>query len=79
MTDASDKLQPANRDDLLANLSYGMRFNTSGKPIRGAHDVAVAALAETVLGHLERSGYVVMKKPAASAPSVPASPGRLTE
>ena len=64
MTNQPEKLRPANRDDLLASIEFGMKFNR-GKASNAAREVAASALARMVLEHLESSGYVVMKSPSA--------------
>ncbi len=60
-------------DDLLSTLSYGLRFNTVGKPHRLGSDVAAQLAAEMLVQHLEQSGFVIMRKPPAHA-AIAASP-----
>jgi hypothetical protein len=66
-----EPLRPATRDELLFTLSYGLTHRTSGKPHRAAGDAMATIAAETLIEHLERSGYVVMKKPAPKRHSIP--------
>ncbi len=64
MTDAPDRLTPATPDDLADALAFALRFD--GR--RRKHDAAemmAAIVARRLVEHLERAGFVVMKKPPA--------------
>jgi hypothetical protein len=64
MTDASDRLTPATPEDLADALAFALRFD--GR--RRKHDAAemmARIVAKRLVEHLERSGFVVMKKPPA--------------
>ncbi len=71
MPDDDRPLRPATREDLLYTLSYGLRFNTVGKPHRHASELAASLAAELLVQHLERSGFVIMRAP----PARDSSPG----
>jgi hypothetical protein len=71
-----EPLTPASRDDLVSTLAYGLCFNESGKPHRHAQDSMARIAAETLARHLERSGFVVMKKPPMKAHSTSTGPLR---
>ncbi len=55
-------LSPATRDDLLGALSYALRFN-GRKRFLGGTELLAQITAEHLIEHLERAGFVVMKKP----------------
>ena len=56
-----DTLRPANREDALFAISYGL--NT-----KHGHNHAARVAAEVVLASLERQGFVVMRKPGLPMP-----------
>jgi hypothetical protein len=61
MTD-DDKLRPADPSDIADSLSFALLF--SGK--KRAHDsdrLTASIAAKHIVRHLERCGYVLMKKP----------------
>jgi len=55
-------LRPATRDELTQSLSFALRFN-GRKREHGADEIMARITAERLVEHLERSGYVVMRKP----------------
>jgi hypothetical protein len=62
MTDAPDRLTPATPDDLADALAFALRFDGRERK----HDAAAmtaAIVAKRLVEHLERSGFVVMKRP----------------
>jgi hypothetical protein len=63
MEDTPASLTPAKREDIAEALSYAMRFNLTGKPYRHGSEVAVPMVVDLLLDHLERSGFVLMKRP----------------
>ncbi len=74
MTDAPERLTPATPDDLADALAFALRFD--GR--RRKHDAAemmAAIVAKRLVEHLERSGFVVMKRPAIGG-SAPAYRGK---
>jgi hypothetical protein len=72
------RLLTTTRDEVLQSIEFSMKFK-QGEPPRAALDVAVHTLAQMVMDHLELSGFVFMRRPPASAPSVRSSPIPLTD
>lgn len=70
-----DTLRPATQEEISFALSYGLRFNTVGKANRAADGITASIVADMLVQHLDRSGFVVMKKPPA-LDSTPAKLGR---
>ena len=54
--------RPATRDELTQSLSFALRYN-GRKRARDADETMARITAERLVGHLERSGYVVMCAP----------------
>jgi hypothetical protein len=74
MSEAADILARATPEDLADALAFALRFH--GKKRRhDADEIMSAIVARRLVEHLERSGFVVMKKPsiAGSAPASGAS------
>ena len=63
MTDPSDKLTPADPGDLAAALAFALLFQ-GRKRVRKTDELMSAIVAKRLVEHLERAGFVVMKKPA---------------
>ncbi len=61
MPDA-DKLTPADPSDLAAALAFALRFQ-GRKRVHNADEIMSEIVAKRLVDHLERSGFVVMKKP----------------
>lgn len=61
-------LHPATAAELEETLSFALRY-AGKKRVHTADDVMARVTAERLVQHLERSGYVLMKRPVASAPS----------
>ncbi len=77
--DEGETLRPATREEVVEDLSFAMRYQ-SRKRVRDDHaDSFMARIAaERLADHLKQSGFVVMKKPPAQAPSTtPHMPSRL--
>ncbi len=66
-------LRPATTDDLVQALSFALQFE-GRKRIYHAADLMAQITAEKLVAHLERSGFVVMRKPPGVAPSTSAMP-----
>ena len=64
MTDATDRLTPAAPDDLADALAFALRFD-GRKRKHDAGEIMAAIVARRLVDHLERAGFVVMKKPPA--------------
>ena len=65
MTDR--QLTPATPDDVRESLAYALRYSRSGKRVADRDSVMASAAAEHLLEALERSGFVIMKRPPAPA------------
>jgi hypothetical protein len=64
MTDPADRLTPASPEDLADALAFALRYS-GRKRVHDAAEMAAAIVAKRLVAHLERSGFVVMKKPPA--------------
>ena len=64
MTDATDRLTPAAPDDLADALAFALRLD-GRKRKHDAGEIMAAIVARRLVDHLERAGFVVMKKPPA--------------
>ena len=61
MPDA-DHLTPASSEDLADALAFALRYS-GRKRTHDAGEIMAAIVAKRLVEHLERSGFVVMKKP----------------
>ena len=61
-------LRPASQEEIEQSLSFALRYD-GRKRVRHADDAMARITAERLVGHLLRSGYVLMRKPDAAAPS----------
>jgi hypothetical protein len=66
-------LRPATADEIAQTLAFALRFE-GRKRVRYADEIMAEITAERLVAHLERSGYVVMKKPPAVAPPTSTAP-----
>ena len=62
MPDEADELMPADPRDLACAVAFALRFE-GRKRVHNADEYMAAIAAERVVRHLERSGFVVMKRP----------------
>jgi hypothetical protein len=62
MTDAPDRLTPATPDDLADVIAFALRF-VGRKRKHDASEVMARIVAKRLVEHLERAGFVIMKKP----------------
>jgi hypothetical protein len=58
-----DKLTPADPGDLAAAIAFALRFE-GRKRVHNANEIMSEIVAKRLVEHLERSGFVVMKRPA---------------
>jgi hypothetical protein len=58
----TDKLTPADPNDLTAALAFALRFQ-GRKRVHYADELLARIVAKRLVEHLERSGFVVTKKP----------------
>ncbi len=68
MTDTS-QLRPATADEIAQTLSFALQFE-GRKRVRSADSLMAEITAERLVRHLERSGCVLMKRPAGVAPTI---------
>ena len=61
-------LRPATPREIEDTLSFALRFS-GRRRVHHADDAMARITAERLVQHLERSGYVLMKKPDREAPS----------
>jgi len=61
MPDADDKLTPADPRDLAHSIALALRFE-GRKRKHDAAEYMAAIAAKRVVRHLERAGFVIMKK-----------------
>jgi hypothetical protein len=59
---ADDKLTPADPHDLADAVAFALRFD-GRRRVHQADEYMAAIAAERVVRHLERAGFVVMKRP----------------
>jgi hypothetical protein len=62
MSDNPDRLTPAAPEDLADALAFALRFD-GRKRKHDAAEMMARIVAKRLVEHLERSGFVVMKKP----------------
>ncbi len=69
MTDADKRdLIPATAAEVEESLSFGLRY-AGKRRVHTADDVMARVTAERLVAHLERSGYVLMRRPTGAVPS----------
>ena len=66
--DDKAKLRPASPEEIEQSLSFALRYD-GRRRVRHADDAMARITAERLVLHLLRSGYVLMKRPDANAPS----------
>jgi hypothetical protein len=62
MTDPSEKLIPADPADLASAFAFALRFH-GRKRVHNADEIMAEIVAKLLVEHLERAGFVVMKRP----------------
>jgi hypothetical protein len=72
MPDAPN-LRPATADEIAQTLSFALRYD-GRKRVHHADDIMAKITAERLVRHLERSGFVLMKKPPPPSHSAGALP-----
>ena len=69
MTDDDERtLHPATVAELEDSLLFALRY-AGRKRVHTADDVMARVTAERLVQHLQRCGYVLMRRPAPNAPS----------
>ena len=66
--DDKRSLRPASAEEIEQSLSFALRFD-GRRRVHHADDAMARITAERLVQHLERSGFVLMKRPDATAPS----------
>ena len=59
---ATATLAPASSAEVTESLAYALRFDERGRPRSGGWEFAAAIAAERLVEHLERAGFVVLKR-----------------
>jgi hypothetical protein len=62
MTDAAGPLTPATPEDLVTALAFALRFQ-GRKRVHNADEIMAEIVARRLAEHLQRSGFVMMKRP----------------
>ena len=57
-----DKLTPASPEDIADALAFALRFE-GRKRVHNADELMSEIVARRLVRHLERSGFVIMRKP----------------
>lgn len=60
---AEEPLDRATPQEVVETLSYALRFGSDGRPRRTGHDFMAPLAAAQLVAHLERSRFVVMRRP----------------
>ena len=61
-------LRPASADEIVAALSFALQYE-GRKRVHDAADATGRITTERLVRHLQQSGFVIMKAPAAVAPT----------
>ena len=66
--EAARDLKPASAAELEESLSFALRY-AGRRRVHHADDVMARVTAERLVQHLQQSGFVVLKRSSATAPS----------
>ena len=72
MPDAPN-LRPASAEEIADTLSFALRYE-GRKRVHHADDAMARITAERLVRHLERCGFVLMKRPPGAAPTTAVMP-----
>ncbi|MEO3473385.1 hypothetical protein AAFN86_16065 [Roseomonas sp. CAU 1739] len=64
-------LAPVSPKEIAESIAYALRYDARGKPVSGGWELAAKLAADRLVEHLERSGFVVLKR----RPGAPHSAG----
>ncbi len=64
----ADRLRPATAAEIADSLSFALRYD-GRRRVHHADDAMARITADRLVAHLERSGFVLMKRPDAAAPT----------
>lgn len=62
------RLRPATAEEIAETLSFALRYD-GRRRVHHADDAMARITAERIVQHLERSGFVLLRRPDAVAPS----------
>ena len=68
-----DKLTPAAREDVANSISFALLWSRGRKRVHDSEAMTAALAADRIVQHLERSGFVILKRPPIGG-SVPLNP-----
>ena len=68
MTDVASQLRPASAEEIATALSFALRYD-GRRRVHDAADAMARITAARLVRHLQQSGFVIMKAPAAAAPA----------
>ena len=71
--DGKDQLREATPEELNQTLAFALSFD-GRKSVHSANEFMARITADRLIEHLDKSGYVVMKKPPVAAPSTHSKP-----
>ena len=69
----NSNLRPASAEEIANALSIALRYD-GRKRVHHADDAMARITADRLVRHLERSGFVLMKRPEDAAPATGAAP-----
>ncbi len=64
----ADRLRPATAAEIADSLSFALRYD-GRRRVHHADEAMARITADRLVAHLERSGFVLMKRPDAAAPT----------
>jgi hypothetical protein len=73
MPDPDERLTPADPSDIASSIAFALQFS-GRKRVHHSDTYMAAIVANRIVRHLERAGFIVMKKP--PAPGGGDNPGR---
>jgi hypothetical protein len=62
MPDPDERLTRADPSDIAGSIAFALKFS-GGKRVHDSDTYMAAIVANRIVQHLERSGFVVMKRP----------------
>ena len=71
-------LRPATPDEIAENLAFALRYD-GRKRVHDADDAMARVTAARLVRHLERSGFVLMKRPPGAAPTTAGMPSSVRD
>jgi hypothetical protein len=65
-----EPLMPAKAEDIADTLAFALRYS-GRKRVHDSAEIMAAIVAKRLVEHLERSGFVVMRKPPIAGSAAP--------